>query len=61
MAVDAGGARQRHGVQHHVLDRGHGQRGVPVEPDRPVPDEAAAVAVVAGEMVLGGWFRSQSP
>lgn len=43
-------------MQHHVLDRSYGQRGVTVEPDSPVTDESAAVAVVAREMLLGGWF-----
>ena len=43
-------------MQHHVLDRSNGQRGVTVEPYRPVTYEASAVAVVAREMLLGGWF-----
>lgn len=39
-------------MQDHVLDRGQGQGPVTLEPDRPVPDEAAAGAVIAGQMVL---------
>ena len=39
-------------MEHHVLDSGQGQHRMRVKPHRPVPHEATAVAVVAGQMVL---------
>ena len=48
-------------MQHHVLDRGQRQRRMPVKPHGAVPDEARAMAVVAGEVVLRRRFAEPEP
>ena len=52
MAADAGGARQDMACSTTSSTAASGQRGVPVKPHGPVPNEARAMAVVAGQMVL---------
>ena len=44
------------GMQGHVLYGGQGQDGMPVKAEGPVPDEAAAVAVVAGQVQPWWWI-----